>query len=560
MKKTLLSICLFITTLTNAQTATWLWANKIDYNTTSVGITKTSIGPSGEVVAIGSYGNNIVIGTTTLTSSLNTAKVYVAKYDVNGNPLWATSIGTNSLTICKSVKIDGSGNVYVAGCFFGSTACQSLSLTATTGTIANAGDAFIIKYNSTGIVQWFKKFGTGRTDFINTIDVDNSGNIYAAAIYSTSSSINADPTDDYGRLEILKLDPSGTIIWQVTGNNYQNFTNSGVFHPQLKCSKQGNIIVSGDFNNNFAIQTNTFVFTTSRDAFWLKLDNAGTLLNKKVLTSPTLTSKREISGLALDSLENSYLIGKFYLNSHFDTYSVSAAGNVNYQEMLVKLSPTGTGKWANTFKVVAGVGGNIPNDIGVDNLGKVRVIGNTNCNGVVFGTYTLMCSPGGSDYYLATYDTAGVYVSVNNSGYVKPDGASSISVEKNGDFVLGGTFSSFPVVPMVFGTFTLTPPIGINSNVFLVKNGIGSVPTEIKNNNPSNNTIKIMPNPVKNYFEIASEVNGKLELTDISGRLIRSYEIGNANLKIDISDLNSGLYLVRGFNSKGIFTAKLIKE
>lgn len=92
---------------------------------------------------------------------------------------------------------------------------------------------------------------------------------------------------------------------------------------------------------------------------------------------------------------------------------------------------------------------------------------------------------------------------------------------------------------------------------------IPSVPKEVKN------IFYCYPNPSKGKVFIASTVNNetisKILIYDINGRFIKEfnendYQVYSNSIELDISDLQSGVYLVRVLNESTFFGAKLIKE
>jgi hypothetical protein len=76
------------------------------------------------------------------------------------------------------------------------------------------------------------------------------------------------------------------------------------------------------------------------------------------------------------------------------------------------------------------------------------------------------------------------------------------------------------------------------------------------------NTIKIYPNPAQQCFivELPKEQNFSLIVYDVTGRIM--YELKNATgtVKVDCSNLGSGIYFVKAVNQRTVLTGKLVKE
>jgi len=72
-------------------------------------------------------------------------------------------------------------------------------------------------------------------------------------------------------------------------------------------------------------------------------------------------------------------------------------------------------------------------------------------------------------------------------------------------------------------------------------------------------TLEFYPNPVKDNLTITGEAITKAEVYDISGKLLYTITNPIAN-KINLSTLQSGLYLLKIINAKGATNIKVVKE
>ena len=130
----------------------------------SYGMTSDSLGNIYVVgYTQGSLDNNIRKGTG------NDKDIFIIKYDENGNKLWSLQEGTDSEDIAYGVATDSLDNIYIAG-----KTCSNLNNNILKGVC----DYFLIKYNSSGNVQWYKQGGTLLEDIAKGIDIDSLNNIF----------------------------------------------------------------------------------------------------------------------------------------------------------------------------------------------------------------------------------------------------------------------------------------------------------------------------------------------------------------------------------------------
>ncbi len=112
-------------------------------------------------------------------------KAFVAKYDPNGNLVYATYLGGANTEGATGVSVDSAGNAYVTGY------TNSSDFPTTPGVFqsANAGtnDAFVAKLSSTGTLVYSTYLGGSASDVANGIAVDSAGN---ATIIGTTASTN----------------------------------------------------------------------------------------------------------------------------------------------------------------------------------------------------------------------------------------------------------------------------------------------------------------------------------------------------------------------------------
>jgi hypothetical protein len=142
-----------------------LWGNRSGGMNNEAALS-VSVDQSGNAVITGHYVSpSIVFGTYTLGNA-GVYDLFVTKYDVPGNVLWAKRVGAAGADFGQSVAIDGLGNVYVAGDF------SSTSIVFGPVTLSNvtpAGDeVFLAKLDiTTGMSESFDDDNDGISIYPN---------------------------------------------------------------------------------------------------------------------------------------------------------------------------------------------------------------------------------------------------------------------------------------------------------------------------------------------------------------------------------------------------------
>ena len=135
-----------------------------------------STDPSGNVYATGgfTYSSSITFDSITLlNTNIADYDIFIAKYDTEGNVLWAKSVGGGDLDIGYSVSTDTVGNVFVTGAF------ESSTITFDTATLTNTGvlNLFVTKYDTYGNLLWAKS-ANGPGQYVgNSIRTDRDGKV-----------------------------------------------------------------------------------------------------------------------------------------------------------------------------------------------------------------------------------------------------------------------------------------------------------------------------------------------------------------------------------------------
>jgi gliding motility-associated-like protein len=156
---------------------------------------------------------------------------YVAEFSPTGNLIWSTYYGGPHNESGYDIASDSQNNIIITG-YTDSTNFPVSSGAYQTVFAGGSGDAFVVKFNSSGARQWATLFGGKGFDVASGLAVDGKDNI---AFTGNSGSVNFPITPGAyqtsltcGQGFLTKLNPAGGLIWStynnVNGSIYGEYT------------------------------------------------------------------------------------------------------------------------------------------------------------------------------------------------------------------------------------------------------------------------------------------------------------------------------------------------
>ena len=260
----------------------------------------TYYGGSGADAALGIIcdhsGNVYMCGQTSSTDSIASVGSYqstngglddafLAKFNGNGNLIWATYYGGSNEDRAYALTLDINGNIYITG-----TTLSSDSI-STSGTYQSSyggnEDAFIAKFNNSGGLLWASYIGgrgqeSGYSITADSTGRDGSGNIYVTGVTSSTDSIatigSYQSSYGGGSLDgfVSKFNTSGVLLWST-------YYGGGAFDQSLgiACDGLGNIFITGGTQSTDSIATSSSYQSSIggyTDAFLAEFNSAGHLV------------------------------------------------------------------------------------------------------------------------------------------------------------------------------------------------------------------------------------------------------------------------------------------
>lgn len=486
------------------------------------------------------YDNGYIIAGTTTSFGSGGRDILVIKTNTSGDTLWTKTFGgptDNEYGFCVQQTTDSGfivsgvassfndvagdmyliklnvtgdtlwtrtygGNGYEWGSFVQQTSDGGYILTGQTPAFGAGGfDAYLVKLDAAGDLSWTKTYG-------------GSGLEIGSAVQQTSDSgyILTGQIDSYGAgsgdFYLVKTDNLGDVVWTKAYGVADE--ESGV---TVKQTTDGGYIIGGNSGNDMCL---------------LKTDSSGALVWSKKYGGSFIDQCYEV----LQTNDSGYMVcGK----------SFSFSSSADYDAYIVKTDNQGIVEWSKTY---GASGSPSANDV-------VYSIQQTNDGGYIMAGETYGFGTGFMNVYLIKTDAFG------NSGCHEASPATITSAYS----------------PQVISPPTLTFSGGTVSYPATFVNAGGSqtnicLTNSVLENNPISK-VNIYPNPFSNLATIELNVpdnsNFSVSIVDVTGRELKSISVnpvqpGKTNITIDLSELNSGIYICI-VNSKGVFeTIKLLKN
>ena len=257
--------------------------------------------------------------------------VIIAKFDKLGKRIWGTFYGGENWDRVYGLKIDKQNNIIIVGDTY-STRNIATSNSFKPNLNYNSTDAFITKFNSSGIRLWGTYFGKEGIDVATDIDVDANNNIYVVGNTNSYSGISINNNhqtllNQVGSISnsspdgfMAKFNPSGNIIWGTyIGGEYLDYL--------LTIKITSNYLVLGGktMSQNYISTPGTFQETQYESGFSLSGTVYKFTLDGNRIWSTYYGSRNRVEAIEVDDENNVYIGGQ--LNGSDNNDNIASPGS-----------------------------------------------------------------------------------------------------------------------------------------------------------------------------------------------------------------------------------------
>ena len=507
--------------------------------------------------------SEFTIGNITLKHTYSgDAHFFIAKYDKDGNVLWAKTTAKDEFVYGLCAALDSEDNIIVGGHFSGYTATFGTTVLSNSNAYTY-GKMYLAKYDKDGNVLWAKTpSASSYSCSVIGVATDKTDNIYLTGhfqdgLFTFANKSIANATPGYQDVFLYKLTSVGTGVWakMMGGTNHD----VGI---ALAVDQKSNIFITGSFKSSVMNAGSTLLSNSSsngtQDMFVAKFDEAGLL--KWTKKSGGLDNEDGTS-IAVDTLGNAYVGGNYKSsNATFGLYNVSKASSTNNCLYLSKYDANGDVVWVKT--TTDNANNSSINGIFVDKNSNIYTTGYYQSSVLNLDNLTLINSvQNAQEMFVARYDSLGAAKWARSVIGFGNDYGKSITGDNKGNLFFTGMFA---------GNY-------INSDgLFIINNSIGNndiatfrlydpLSIEVFTDNQSlmhNSKIKYYPNPFRNFVNIEIEqdlTNVELQVFNNLGQNVNvNYSKRNNQLEINTTQFVKGMYCFKIVENDKVIDSKLL--
>ncbi len=459
--------------------------------------------------------NNIVVA----------GKGFIEKLDIEGNLIWLVN---DTLIYNTSIAIDNESNIYTTG-------KNTKFINPTQYYHPATSYIYIAKYNKSGDKEWVKSTNIQTTNyksnFSTSIACDLNNSLYITGSYSDSISFDTILLTDNNSsaIFIAKYDTSGTALWakKIFGINSNDALTFGQGN-EIVIDKNNFIYLTGTFRSGFNFGGN-IIPAIGEGIFLTKFDGNGTFIKTITLGENNISNSCEGDRMIIDKNNNLILLAKFGGVIFVNGNQYQAINNSDNAIVI---------KFTNDSIVFAtqigrSNGGDINSDICLDKNQNIIYVGTIAVGQTAYPLIYKIDTLGGIDWsYMVARSNDNLFIHT-----------SSLISDTSGGIYLAGSFFD----KAMFGDSFLGTKNGY-SQAFIGKIDTTKHYPNINFSDTNSSSILLFPTLTNGVITLMSFTqnleNSNLNLYNVTGQIVKKFNLTSNKSEINVSELSSGLYII----------------
>lgn len=418
----------------------------------------------------------------------------LSNYCLNAQSIkWLASDGgaSGASPQIRDLATDQLGNIYGVGSFNNG----SMTVNGTSISLVGGFDAFLVKYNSIGTLQWIKAIGGASTDCGLQVETDEQNKVYVS-VFSISSSLQVADSllsssshgilrfDANGKFEevitrgmvlydmkiyknaiyarsqtnvLSKFNLNGTVIWSkpIAGSTASNNIILTSPETSLEITPHGNIIFSQNCTGNYTYDGVTVNSTSGSYAVASLIDSNSNLIRNYAWGMNEGATLRCRSAI-VDANHNVYLAANFpsSYTKAFGSSTILHLQSGAAFNVLLKFDSVAVPQWA--FNISCASSSNNFFDLSLDKNGNIAMLG-MYTDITTLGFLSFPTNSFNSNIFTATISPSGTLLTGMGFGSDNStDRANDLELMADGSFAMGGMTGS--AAPVKYGCISSVNP------------------------------------------------------------------------------------------------------
>ncbi len=256
---------------------------------------------------------------------------FILKISNSGSIQWKKCLGGNRDEKAYAIKQTSDGGYIVVG---ETKTNNNGDVTGYNPNNLNTSDAWVVKLNSSGNIDWKKCYGDSKLDYFNSVEILNDGSFYFSGTTDSYQTIGSHGQYDFW---VVKTDGFGNTQWQkFYGGSARDYGNSLKITPD-----QGFVFTGETYSYNGDVLGSNNIDNNDTDVWVFRADNLGNILWQNSLGGTISEGGNDVVVTA---------DGGYAVTGYTNSFNGDVGYNYGYKDFwIVKLNSTGNKIWEKCY-------------------------------------------------------------------------------------------------------------------------------------------------------------------------------------------------------------------